>query len=146
MHGPDHSHNTNNCKVINAKIERLKGQKPSFSNNKNQWQDSNAGGSKKTWTESKKHPATTYSTKQLKEVVRMTRNKALEDAKVRFDTQVQEEMHTLEIDNDAFQEEQKMQVMELFINIPIKDENNMEDKNDELTQAEFDELTASFSD
>jgi uncharacterized protein YaaW (UPF0174 family) len=38
----------------------------------------------------------------------MTRKEALEDAKARFDTQVQEETHTLEINNDAFQEEQKM--------------------------------------
>jgi hypothetical protein len=33
VHGPDQRHNTNGCKVINAKIEKLKGQKPSFNNN-----------------------------------------------------------------------------------------------------------------
>jgi hypothetical protein len=63
MHRPDQRHSTDGCKVINAEIERLKGQKPSFNNNNNQRQDYNAGGSKKTWTESKKHPATTCSTK-----------------------------------------------------------------------------------
>jgi hypothetical protein len=48
----------------------------------------------------------------------------------------------LEINDEAFQEEQKMHVMELFINNPIKDESNMEDGSDELTQAKLDKLAS----
>jgi predicted dithiol-disulfide oxidoreductase (DUF899 family) len=36
MHGPDQRHNTNGCKVINAEIEKLKGQKPPPYNNQQQ--------------------------------------------------------------------------------------------------------------
>jgi hypothetical protein len=54
MHGPDQRHNTDTCKVINAKIERLKGQKPPYFNNNNNQQDSTTGSPKKNWTESKK--------------------------------------------------------------------------------------------
>ena len=143
MHGPDQRHNTEGCKVINAEIERLKGRKPSFNNNNQQ--DSGSGSPKKIWTENKKRPAASYSTEQLKEVVRMTRKKALADAKTRFDTQVQEEMHTLEINDEARQEIKKMQAMELFINNPIEEESDLEEESKELTQAELDELTASFS-
>jgi hypothetical protein len=78
MHGPDQRHNTDGCKVINAKIERLKGRKPSF--NSNQQGPSANDASKKPWNESKKRPATSYSIEQLKEVVKMTRKKATEDA------------------------------------------------------------------
>jgi hypothetical protein len=53
MHGPDQCHDTDTCKVINAEIERLKGQKPYFNNNNNQ-QDLTPGSPKKNWTESKK--------------------------------------------------------------------------------------------
>jgi hypothetical protein len=55
-------------------------------------------------------------------------------------------MRRLKINNEAFQEEQKMRIMELFINNPIKDESNMEEQSDKLTQAKLDELAASFLD
>ena len=96
----DQRHNTEGCKVINAEIERLKGRKPAFNNNNNQ-QESGSGNPKKNWTENKKCPATSYSTEQLKEIFRMTRKKALADAKARFDTKVQEEMHALESNDVA---------------------------------------------
>ena len=48
--------------------------------------------------------------------------------------------------NDATQELEKMQAMELFINNTIEDDSDMEEETDELTQAKLDELTASFSD
>jgi hypothetical protein len=76
----------------------------------------------------------------------MTQKKAMEDAKTSFDKQVKEELHALEINNDAAQELEKMRTMELFINHPINDESDMEEENDELTQVELDELTASLSD
>jgi hypothetical protein len=107
MNGPNHCHNTNGCKVINAKIERLKGQKPSFNNQ----QDSSSCNTKKTWTEDKKRPAASYTTEQLNEVVRMTRKKAMEDGKTKFHSQVQDKLHALEIHNDTAQEVQKMQDM-----------------------------------
>jgi hypothetical protein len=88
MHGLDQRHNIDGCKVINAKIERLKGWKPTFHNNNNQ-QDS-TGNTNKTGNKNKKRPATSYSTEQLKEFVRMTRKKAMEDAKVKFDAQTPE--------------------------------------------------------
>jgi hypothetical protein len=75
----------------------------------------------------------------------MTQKKAIKDAKTQFDKQVQEELHALEINNDAAQELETMRTMELFINHPIDDESNMEEENDELTQAKLDKLTASFS-
>jgi hypothetical protein len=103
-HGPGQHHNINGCKVINAEIKRLKGQKPSFYNQ----QDSSSGNIKKTWTENKKCPATSYTTKQLKKVVCMMQKKAMEDAKTKFDAQLQDELHALEIRNDVAQELQKM--------------------------------------
>ena len=143
MHGPDQRHNTDTCKVINAEIDRLKGRKPTSNNQ----QDSTVGNAKKNWNENKKRLPISYSTEQLKEVVRMTRKKALEDAKARFDLQVQEEMHVLELNKDAAQELEKMKAMELFINNPIEDESDTgEASDDDLTQAELEELAASFSD
>jgi hypothetical protein len=77
----------------------------------------------------------------------MTRKKALGDAKARFEAQAQEEMHALELNKDTAQELQKMRDMELFVNNPIDDESDMEERSDDdLTQAELDELAASFSD
>ena len=142
MHGPDQRHNTDSCKVINAEIERLKGRKPLFGNNNNQ----QSGGNTKQNYENKKRLAASYSTEQLKKVVCMTRKKAMEDAKTRFDKQVQDELNELETNNDAIQELEKMKAMELFINNAIEDESDMEEDTDKLTQAKLDELAASFSD
>jgi hypothetical protein len=151
MHGPDQRHNTDGCKVINAEVERLKGRKPLFNNNQRESTDN----TKKPWTESKKRPAVSYSIEQLKEVVRMTRKKATEDAKTKFQTQAQDKIHLMETDNDnlcekklyndAIQELDKMRTMEVYINIPIEEESDIE-IDDDLTQAELDELAASFSD
>jgi hypothetical protein len=111
MHGPDQRHNTNGCKVINAEIEELKGQKPPPYNNQQQ------GSEAKKWTDNKnKRPsATTYTTKQLKEVVWTTRKKAMQDAKTKFDAQVQDELHALEIHDNAVQELQKMNNMKCLL-------------------------------
>jgi hypothetical protein len=59
------------------------------------------------------------------EVVHMTRKKALKDSKTCVDKQAQEEMHALEFDDKTLQAEQKMHVMELFINNPMEDKSNM---------------------
>jgi hypothetical protein len=141
MHGPDQRHNTENCKVINAEIEKLKGRKPSYNNQQNG--NNNA---KPTWSETKKRQATSYSTEQLKEVVRMTRKKALEDAKSQYESQAQEELHQIEIKENAAQELDKMRQMELFVNNMVEDESDVMVEEDDLTQAELDELTASLSD
>jgi hypothetical protein len=153
MHGPDQRHNTDGCKVINAEIERLKGRKPTFNN---QQQGPTGDASKKPWSEPKKRPAASYSIEQLKEVVKMTRKKATEDARTKFNAQVQEEIHVMQDDsdvirekklyNDAIQELDKMREMEIYINNPIEDESDVESGDEELTQAELDELAASFSD
>jgi hypothetical protein len=152
MHGPDQRHNTDGCKVINAEIERLKGRKPLFNNNQRELTDN----VKKPWTENKKRPAASYSIEQLKEIVRMTRKKATADAKTKFETQAQDELHLMETDNDnlrekklyndAIQELDKMRTMEVYINNPIDEEESDIDIDDDLTQAELDELAASFSD
>jgi hypothetical protein len=59
-------------------------------------------------------PATSYyTTEELKEVVCMTRKKAMEEAKTKFDAQVQDKLHALEFrNNDAAQELQKVLDME----------------------------------
>jgi hypothetical protein len=64
MHGPDQRHNTENCKVINAEIEKLKGQKPSYNNHNNNGQQS-GNNTKTAWNKAKKRQAISYSTKQL---------------------------------------------------------------------------------
>jgi hypothetical protein len=143
MHGPDQNHNTDTCKVIMGEIDRLKneksqGRKPNFST-----QNNNQQSAKPTWTD-RKRPATSYSTEQLKEVVRMTRRKAMEDAKSRYESKFQDELNAIEIDESATQEREKMRTMELFINDLVDEPSDMEEE-EELTQAELDELAASFS-
>ena len=134
MHGPDQRHNTDDCKVINAEIEKLKGKKPSFNNQQD----------KKTSWNDRKRTAISYSTEQMKDVVRMTRKKAMVDAKSKYEEQLQEELHAIEIRSDESEHKSKMQAMELFINNP-DGESDMEGGDDDLTQAEIDELTASIS-
>jgi hypothetical protein len=154
MHGPDQHHNTDGCKVINAKIEWLEGQKPPLNNNQ---QGSLAGdASKKPWNESKKRPAASYSIEQLKEVVKMTRKKATEDVQKQLNAQVRDEIHVMQnntqnlrekkVYNDAILELDKMREMEVYINNPIKSGSDTNSGDEELTQAELDELAASFSD
>ncbi len=112
--------------------------------------------SKKPWSESKKRPAAFYSIEQLKEVVKMTRKKATEDAQKRFNVQVQDEIHVMQNDNqnlrekklynDAILELDKMREMEVYINNPIESRSDTDSGDEELTQAKLVELTASFSD
>jgi hypothetical protein len=139
MHGPDQRHNTDGCKIINAEIEKLKGQKPPPYNNQQQ------GLEPRKWTDNKnKCPSTTtYTTKQLKDVVRMTRKKAMQDSKTKFDAQVQDKLHALEIRDNAVQELQKMNDMEVFINNPVPSIES-ESNHDKLTQVKLEELTLSF--
>jgi hypothetical protein len=134
MHGPDQRHNTDDCKVINAEIEKLKGKKPSFNNQQEK---------KPNWSD-RKRTATSYLTEQMKDVVRLTRKKAMVDAKSLYEEQLQEELHAIEIRSDASEQKSKMQIMELFINNPDGG-SDMEGGDDDLTQAEIDELTTSIS-
>jgi hypothetical protein len=143
MHGSNQRHNTDGCKVVNAKIKRLKGQKPPY-NNKNQ-QDS--GNNKKTWTDNKNKclSATSYTIKQLKEVLCMTCKKAMQDAKTKFYKRVQDKLHALEIRFDnAIQEMQKMNDMEVFVNNPVPSIKRKSDN--DLTQVKLEELALSFLD
>jgi hypothetical protein len=75
----------------------------------------------------------------------MTRKKAMRDAKTKFDAQVQEELHALEICDNAVQELQKMNDMEVFVNNPVPSIESESD-DDELTQVKLEELALSFSD
>jgi hypothetical protein len=74
----------------------------------------------------------------------MTRKKAMTDAKSRYDKQIQQDLHAIEILSDASEQKSKMQIMESFINNPDKSEED--GLNADLAQAELDELTASLSD
>ena len=143
LHGPDQNHKSDTCKVILAEIEKLQteksqGRKPSFSNTNN-----NQQGTKSTWTD-RKRPATSYSTEQLKEVVRMTKKKVMQEAKAKYDSQLRDDLNAMEINEHETQEREKMHSMEVFMNNIIDEEDSMEEE-DELTQAELDELTTSLS-
>jgi hypothetical protein len=135
MHGPDQRHNTENCKVINTEIKKLKGRKPSYNgNNHNNQQSGN--NAKPAWTETRKRQATSYSTEELKEVIPMTRKKATEDAKLQYKYRVQEELHQIEIKESAAQELDKMRQMELFITNMVDDgESDVMEEEGDLTQA-----------
>jgi hypothetical protein len=126
-------------KVINAEIEKLKGQKPPFNNNNNNnnQQHSLPLNNKKTWNDSRKRPTpTSYLTEQLKEIVQMTSKKAMQDAKTKFDAQVQDKLHVIESSITEAQEIRKMQDMEAFINHPTNDkESDTEEEINDLTQA-----------
>jgi hypothetical protein len=150
VHGADQRHNTDTCKVVIAQIEKIKqARKPLFNNNNNNNQQGASAG-RTAWTDNRnKRPAVSYSTEQLKEVVRMTKKKTMEEAKARYESQMQEELHAIRINEDAGQEVEKMRTMELFINDLVDEGSDMEDEaeqdRDELTQAELDELTSSLS-
>jgi hypothetical protein len=78
LHGADQRHNTEECKVLNGEISKLKEDKSrtstSFSNNKINNQH------KPTWTD-RKRQATSYSAEQLKQIVHLTKEKTMEAAK-----------------------------------------------------------------
>jgi hypothetical protein len=114
LHGPDRNHNSDKCKVLLGQAEaeakaKLQDRPPSqtFSKPFNNQQSTRPT----PWID-RKCPATTYSTEQLHEVVRMTRKKVMEEAKALYDSQLQEEMNNLEITDDR----NKMQEMEVFVN------------------------------
>jgi C4-dicarboxylate-specific signal transduction histidine kinase len=122
MHGPDQRHNTSECKVINGEIEKLKGAKKAlFGKNKDSQQ-----GAKPNWMENKKRTATSYSTEQLKEVIKMTRKKALNDARAQYEiqaeAQAQAELNAIQINDHANHELEKMRQMELFITHMVDDD------------------------
>jgi hypothetical protein len=102
----------------------------------------------------KKCTAMSYSTEQLKEVVRMTRKKAMEDAKARYEVQVevqaQAELNAIQINENANHVLEKMSTMELFINdLMDSDESDaasdMEEEEEELMQAKLEVLCETFS-
>ena len=71
----------------------------------------------------------------------------MQKAKTKFQTQLQDDLNTMEFEENNTQDRVKMQEMESFMNTLIEDsdESDMEGE-PELTQAELDELTASLSD
>jgi hypothetical protein len=69
----------------------------------------------------------------------------MEDAKYQYKAQLQDKIHAIETNQDAAQELEKMCTMELFINNLVNEESDMEEEEEELTQAKLDELSASLS-
>ena len=146
MHGAGQNHNTDTCKVILAQIERLKQTKrdrnpSSFGNTSNNQQSA-----KPAWSD-KKRPATSYSTEQMKTIVRMTKKKVAEDAKTKYDALLSEELNAIDMNQDAIDHDDKMHTMELFVNNLIDDDDTsaMEEEGDEITEADIQELTSSFA-
>jgi hypothetical protein len=147
LHGTNPSHSTDGCKPILAEVARLKkekqqGRKPYSSfNSTNNNQQSN----KSTWTD-RKRPATSYSTEQLKEVVRLTKKNTMKKAKAKFQAQLQDDVNAMEFNESATQERAKMHEMENFMNNLIdNDDNSDSEEEPDLTQAELDELSACLS-
>jgi hypothetical protein len=144
LHGKDQGHNTSGCKVILGQIDKLKqtreGRKP-FSQSGGT--NNNQQTTKSNWTD-RKRPPTSYSTEQLKDIVRMTKKKVMQSAKNKFQSQLQDDLNAMEFDNNINEDRTKMHEMENFMNNLIdNDESDSEEL--ELTQAELDELTASVS-
>jgi hypothetical protein len=144
LHGSGQGHNTIGCKVINGQIDALKakreGRQPYSQNSGNNNQQSQ---SKSNWTD-RKRPPTSYSTEQLKDIVRMTKKKVMKDAKEKFQSQLHDDLNAMEYNNSAAEDRAKMHEMESFMNNLI-DNDESESEDIELTQAELDELAASIS-
>ena len=146
LHGAGQRHDTAGCMVINAEIEKLikdKGRKPSSKpfngTNNNPPQKSN-------WSD-KKRPGATYSTEQLKDVVRLTKKKTMEKAKANFQAQLQDDINAMEFNDSASKDRDNMHEMENFMNNLINDDSNESDSDDDtkLTQNELDELVGGLS-
>ncbi len=111
-------------------------------------------GAKPNRMENKKRTESSYSTEQLKEVIKMTPKKALNDARAQYEiqaeAQAQAELNAIQINDHANHELEKMRQMELFITDMVDDDesdiaSDMEEEEEELTRAELDELTGSLS-
>jgi hypothetical protein len=147
LHGADQRHNTEECKVLNGEISKLKEDKSrtstSFSKNKINNQH------KPTWTD-RKRQATSYSAEQLKTIVHLTKEKTMEAAKKNYErakkskenyeAQFREDSDSVNIDDDQALDRAEMIEMESFVNNLIAaDEDSMEEE-PELSQAELEEL------
>jgi hypothetical protein len=142
LHGSGQGHNTIGCGVINGQIDNLKavreGRQPCSQNS-----GINNQQSKSNWTNGKR-PPTSCSTKQLKDIVCMTKKKVMKNAKEKFQSQLHDNLNAIEHNDSAAKDQTKMHEMESFMNNLIdNDESELEDI--ELTQAELDELTALVS-
>jgi hypothetical protein len=144
LHGSGQGHDAVGCKVINGQIDKLKavreGRQPCSQNSGNNNQQSQ---SKSNWTD-RKRPPTSCSTKQLKDVVCMTKKKVMKDAKEKFQSQLHDNLNAMEHNDSAAEDQTKMHEMESFMNDLIDDDES-ESEDIELTQAELCELTASVS-
>jgi hypothetical protein len=144
LHGSGQGHDTIGCKVINGQIDKLKavreGRQPHSQDSGNNDQRSQT---KSNWTD-RKHPPTSCSTEQLKDIVCMTKKKVMKDAKEKFQSQLHDDLNAMEHNDSAAEDRTKMHEMESFMNNLIDDDES-ESEDIELTQAELDELTASVS-
>jgi hypothetical protein len=150
LHGYGQNHNTDQCEVLNAEFEKLKqNRKPRLFSGQQQTNPNNQqSNAKPNWSEiNKKQTTTSHSTEQLQEVIRMTRKKAMEDAKTHHSSQIKNDLNAMQIEVDAGEQIDKMKKMELFINSMQGElsEQEEEEQVDELTQSELDQLAGSLS-
>jgi hypothetical protein len=150
LHGYGQNHNTNQCKVLEGEFEKLKtNRKPkTFSGHQQTNPNNQQSNVKPNWSEiNKKRTNTSYSTKQPQEVLHMTRKKAMQDAKARHASQIDNDLNVMQIEIDSEEQIDKMKKMELFINSMQGELSEQEEEGptDELTQSKLDQLTGSLS-
>jgi hypothetical protein len=153
LHGYGQNHNTDQCKILNAEFEKLKANRrpKTFSGQQQQINPNNQQSNvKPNWSEiNKKRTNTSYSTKELQEVVRMTRKKAMQDAKAHHASQIDNDLNAMQIEIDSEEQNNKKKKMELFINSMQGEqlsEQEEEELTNELTQSKLEQLTGSLSD
>jgi hypothetical protein len=141
LHGADHRHNADDCKVLKGEISKLKEDKSrpssSFSTKTNNQQ-------KSTWTD-RKRQATSYSANQLKEVVRLTKKKVMKQAKENFEARLRDDLDSMEVDDDKALDRAKIIEMENFMNNLIAADDTSTEEEPELSQAELEELAGNLS-
>jgi hypothetical protein len=131
LHGADQRHNTDDCEVLTGEISKLKEEKSrpssSFSNKTNNQQ-------KSTWTD-RKRQATSCGANQLNEVVRLTKKKAMKQAKENFEAQLRNDLESMEVDDDKALGRAKMMEMENFMNNLIAaDDSSTEEEPEPLSR------------
>jgi hypothetical protein len=149
LHGYGQNHNRDKCKVLNAEFEKIKqNRKPRAFSGQQTNPNNQQPNTKPNWSDvNKKRTNPSYSTEQLQEVIRMTRKKAMDDAKTHHASQIENDLNGMQIEIDAEEQVNKMHEIELSIN-SVQGELSEEEEEewvDELTQAELDELSGSLS-
>jgi hypothetical protein len=93
----------------------------------------------------RKRQATSYSADQLKEVVRLTKKKVMKQAEENFEARLQDDLDSMEVDEDEAPDRAKMIQMENFMNNLIAADDSSTEEEPELSQAELEELAGNLS-